>query len=142
MAKRTPKATTTNTTATAPTNAPAMVPTTNATATAPTANTWQPTAKYSTSIANAHKAGNATQPNGANVLQGCTVQPVNVRPGTARAAVLAALLAQGMGQTRHQCIAICAAAEMQWHQQQGRTPSGVAPAGWLRNLGAQFGPAA
>lgn len=66
--------------------------------------------------------------------------PGTPRQGTARAAALAALMAN-VGQTRQQVLAAVAASETQWHLSQGRSPKGISPAGWLRLFGAQFAPA-
>lgn len=59
------------------------------------------------------------------------------RAGTASAACYAALLAN-VGQPRAVVLAALAAAETQWHQTNGRTVKGVAPAGWLRTHQATF----
>lgn len=65
--------------------------------------------------------------------------PGTPRPGTARAAALAALLAN-IGQPRQAVLQAVAASETQWHLSQGRSPKGISPAGWLRLFGAQFAP--
>lgn len=134
-----PTATTVDAGVTTPATVDAGVTTAPAVDAGVTPITWQPAPRYATAIANANKVGAASQAPGAPVLTSCNVALVNVRPSTCRYAVLAALLANiGNNLTRHQAIQVAANAEQQWHQSQGRTPAGVAPAGWLKNLGAVF----
>lgn len=63
--------------------------------------------------------------------------PAACRNGTARAAAYAALLAN-VGQPRAAVLAAVKDAETKWHTDNGRTPKGIAPAGWLRLFGATF----
>ena len=69
------------------------------------------------------------------VLQ--ALAPATNRNGTARAAAYAALLAN-VGQPRPGVLAAVKQAETAWHVANGRTPKGIAPAGWLRLFGATF----
>lgn len=68
------------------------------------------------------------------------VLPATVRQGTARAAAYAALVsccATGTA-TRKDCLQAVKEAEQAWHAEQGRTPKGVNPAGWLSLFCAEF----
>lgn len=59
------------------------------------------------------------------------------RLGTASHACYEALMAS-IGKPRAEVLATLKAVETGWHQEHGRTPKGVAPAGWLRTHGAEF----
>jgi hypothetical protein len=96
---------------------------------------WQPTVRYQTTVNNALCAGEAVVPAGAPVL--VAVGPAPKLSGTARAAAYAALCAN-MGQPQPVVLAAVTLAEVQWHHSKGRTPAGLAPAGWLGLFGARF----
>ena len=62
-----------------------------------------------------------------------------VRAGTARAAAYAALQAAlELGATRAETLLVVKSAEQAWHLEQGRTPKGINPAGWLSLFNAVF----
>ena len=68
-----------------------------------------------------------------------SVAPATVRAGTARAAAYEALqVALELGATRQETLIAVKAAEQAWHIEQGRTPKGINPAGWLSLFGAVF----
>lgn len=68
-----------------------------------------------------------------------SVLPATVRAGTARAAAYEALqVALELGATRAETLLAVKSAEQAWHTEQGRTPKGINPAGWLSLFGAVF----
>lgn len=107
---------------------------------------WQPAANYAKTVENTiarsmvapHSPAGATAPQAVHVLLSHTTP--TVRPGTARAAALAALQAS-IGQPRPAVLAAVTLSELQWHKANGRTPGNLAPTGWLRTFNAVFGPA-
>lgn len=60
-----------------------------------------------------------------------------VKPGSARHVAWQAL-AQCQGQTKPVVLETLRQAETWWHQQNGRTVKGIAPAGWLRTFAAHI----
>jgi len=68
-----------------------------------------------------------------------SIASATVRAGTARAAAYEALqVALEVGATRQETLMAVKAAEQAWHAEQGRTPKGINPAGWLTLFGAVF----
>ena len=69
-----------------------------------------------------------------------SIAPSTCRAGTARAAAYDALqVALEVGATRTETLLAVKSAEQAWHIEQGRTPKGINPAGWLSLFGAVFG---
>lgn len=65
--------------------------------------------------------------------------PATCRAGTARAAAYGALVScMAAGATRQQTLIAVKSAEQAWHAEQGRTPKGINPAGWLSLFCAEF----
>ena len=68
-----------------------------------------------------------------------SIAPSTCRAGTARAAAYDALqVALEVGATRTETLLAVKSAEQAWHIEQGRTPKGINPAGWLSLFGAVF----
>lgn len=68
-----------------------------------------------------------------------SVAPSTCRAGTARAAAYEALqVSLELGATRTETLLAVKSAEQAWHLEQGRTPKGINPAGWLSLFGAVF----